>query len=122
MRAFSIIQRAQPMAKATAAVNASRWLGVKVNGDKAQVEIAPLPGYKTDGPASCWVDTTVKYMLATLRILYPFVILTPSLLDEQKKEVTEALYEIIREIARSPLSQRILQRMAKPSSTMPQAP
>ena len=32
---------------------------VKVDGDKAQVEIAPILAYKTDGPSSLWVDTTV---------------------------------------------------------------
>jgi hypothetical protein len=38
----------------------SRMMSVKVDGDKAQVEIAPLQCYKTDGPASNWVDTTVN--------------------------------------------------------------
>jgi hypothetical protein len=61
MRAFAqVIHLAKPMAKASAAANASRSLAVKVNGDKAQVEIAPLPAYKTEGPSSVWVDTTVR--------------------------------------------------------------
>jgi hypothetical protein len=79
LRVFAqAIHLAKPMAKASAAVNASRSLAVKVNGDKAQVEIAPLPAYKTEGPSSVWVDTTVR-VLGSLVLSAPFpLILTLS--------------------------------------------
>lgn len=44
-----------------------RALAVKVNGDKAQVEVAPVQCYKNDGPKSLWVDTTKEEVLQGLR-------------------------------------------------------
>ena len=44
-----------------------RALAVKVNGDKAQVEVAPVQCYKNDGPKSLWVDTTKDEVLQGLR-------------------------------------------------------
>jgi hypothetical protein len=108
LRAFSgVIHRAKPMAKATAAVNASRWLGVKVTGDKAQVEIAPLPAYKTDGPASTWVDTTVSSLTPPGNSTVIPYVLTRPFRSEQKQEVTQSLYEMIRKIARFLLSKHL---------------
>jgi len=46
---------------------ATRGMAVKVNGDKAQVEVAPLQCYKTDGPKSLWVDTTKEEVQKALR-------------------------------------------------------
>ena len=80
----------------------SRMMSVKVDGDKAQVEIAPLQCYKTDGPASNWVDTTVNQPALPPLFLDPPIRVAHALthgctFDEQKDEVLKSLYNMIRE-------------------------
>jgi len=61
------VSRAAVAAARRGAPAAARGMAVKVNGDKAQVEVSPLQCYKTDGPKSLWVDTTKEEVHKALK-------------------------------------------------------